>query len=67
MEKLEIENRIKELDNLLAQQDQFQRQVGNNILMIHGAKQELDLWLKKINEKEKAEAEAPKEPEAPAA
>ena len=50
MKKEEIEVRMKDLDTLIAQQSQLAVQVNNQILMMHGAKQELDVWLKKIDE-----------------
>ncbi|HJY22890.1 MAG TPA: hypothetical protein VJ279_08405 [Hanamia sp.] len=55
MNKQEIENRIAKIDELIVQQSQTMNQINNNILMMHGAKQELDVWLKKALEQEKVD------------
>lgn len=53
MSKEEIENRIKELDAGIVTQGQYVQQMNNQILMFHGAKEELNVWLKKLSEAEK--------------
>lgn len=55
MEKIEIQSRIQELDALIQQQTQLVGQVNNNLLMLHGARQELDVWVRKILDKEEKE------------
>lgn len=59
--KEEISARVKELENALTQQTQLVQQVNNQILMIHGAKEELNLMMKKLEEKEKIELEKQEE------
>lgn len=56
--KEDIQNRINELKNALQQQQTLVAQVNNNILMIHGGIEEMGVQLRKIEEKEKLEAEA---------
>lgn len=51
--KEDIENRIKEIDGIIVQQGQLNAQINNNILMLHGAKEELQVWLKRSIEAEK--------------
>jgi uncharacterized coiled-coil protein SlyX len=62
--KEEIEARIKELDAAIMQQGQYVQQMNNQILMMHGAKEEWNVCLKKMAEKEKMEAEAKAKAEA---
>lgn len=58
--KEEIQARVTELQNALQQQQHLVQQVNNNILMIHGAIEEMKLQQHKIEEKEKLEAEEAK-------
>lgn len=57
MKKEEIENRIKEIDAAIAQQGQYIQQMNNQVLMFHGAKQEMTLQLNKLLEAEKMEVQ----------
>lgn len=55
--KEEIEARLKEIDSAIIQQGQYVQQMNNQILMFHGAKEELNVWLNKLIEAEKKAAE----------
>lgn len=55
LEKEDIEKRIKELDGAIIQQGQYVQQMNNQILMFHGAKEEYNVMLKKIQEIQEAE------------
>lgn len=54
----EVEDRIKEIEKLIGEQQNFARQINNAILMLEGAKQENIVRLKRLQE-----AVPPKEPE----
>jgi regulator of replication initiation timing len=67
MNKEEILHRIKEIEAAILQQGQYVQQMNNQILMFHGAKEEYNMQLQRIEEKEKLEAAKKAEEEATAA
>ncbi len=55
--KEDMQARVKEIDGIIVQQGQMAQQINNQIVMLHGAKEELNDWLKKFEEKEKKDKE----------
>jgi hypothetical protein len=53
--KENIEKRLRELDAAIMQQGQYVQQMNNQILMLHGAKEEYNVLLKQLIEAEKLE------------
>lgn len=57
MNKQQIQDRIKEIEAAIMQQGQYVQQMNNQILMFHGAKEELSMHLNKLIEAEKIAAD----------